>query len=244
MDHPIVSILYLDRFHLGDPLFLQALGRAVARSTTQGFRPLLVHGQGEYVQRRLEGEGLFLSAHRDVFTGETEVQRRLIGTIHRDLNRWLVGILTEAAVPAVGFLGSDRRMLTLEKGEVGVGRVNWLEDVVERGVVPVIGAAAKTESGEASAVDPVKVIRALAQHFGEKVEVVTFTTNNLGGVMRGRDSIPQMSLEDVHQQDVLPDPEGVEILVLAGARVLLTNTVRYPGGSDARGTWVLQEGAK
>lgn len=236
MTSPNISILYLDRYHLGDSLFLQALGRAVARGSGAGLRPLLVHGQGEHVQRKLEGEGIFIEAERDVFQGKTGVEQHIIETAHRDLNRRLVGLLTEAIVPAVGFMGSDRDLLRTDGQRVTTGSMEWLDDVLERRVVPVIGATAREDGGGATAIDPVEAITAFANHVGVSVEVVMFTTNNLGGIMRGSEPIAEISINEAVNLDAVPDPKGAEMLVFAGASVLLTNTVRFPQQDSIRGT--------
>lgn len=238
MQAPIVSLLYLDRFHLGDPLFLQALGRALARRGDMNLRPILVHGQGEFVQRRLESEGIFLRMHRGVYAATTAEEERLIDTSTRDLNRWLTGLLTEAVVPAVGFMGADRDLLRREGEAIRVGRVEWVAQLLGQEVVPVIASTARGDDGSTVAVDPVEALAALLGYFGEAAEVVSFTTNNLGGVMQGRDPIVALPLEDVIGRNVLADPEGVEVLVNAGARLLITNTVRYATGTAVRGTWV------
>lgn len=240
MDGAVVSLLYLDRFHLGDPLFLQALGRALARRDPKQLRPIIVHGQGEYVQRRLESEGLFLEMHRDVHVATTTEEARLIQTALRDLNRWLVGLLTEAVVPAVGFMGSDRGLLLQDDDRITVGRISWVERLLEEAVVPVIAATAAGPEGAVDPVDSPRLVQALNAHFGEKSEVVMFTTNNLGGIMSGRDPVSRLALQEVVSRGVLADPEAAETLVFSGARLLVTNTVRYPLTSGVRGTWVAQ----
>lgn len=238
MDAPTISLLYLDRYHLGDPLFLQALGQAVARSSSAGLRPILVHGQGDEAQTKLEGQGIFIEPVRDVYHGKSDVENYIIEMAHRELNRRLVGILTEAAVPAVGFMGSDRGLIRADSRRVRIGTMKWLNDILARNVVPVIGTETRQEEGRSRGVDPVQVVSAFADVVKSPFEIVMFTTNNLGGIMKGRDPVGRIDVRDAIEEAVIADTEGAEMLVLAGYPVLLTNTVRYPGHSQARGTWL------
>ncbi len=239
MKAPVVSLLYLDRYHLGDPLFLQALGQSIARTVDTSLRPIIIHGQGDEAQKRLEGQGIFIEAERDVYTGKTEVERHIIETAHRELNRRLVSLLTESIVPAVGFMGADRNLVRVMDEQVRMGGgLTWLRDILDRRVVPVIGTTARDDTGEVHAVDPVALLRAFADDVKSAIEIVMFTTNNLGGIMRGRDPIDRISVNKALEGDVIADRYAAETLVLSGHPVLLTNTVRYPGPSGPRGTWL------
>ena len=52
----MIHILYLDDFHLGDPMFLGRLGRGISRS---GLKLAVVHSPREIIEREMESLGIF-----------------------------------------------------------------------------------------------------------------------------------------------------------------------------------------
>ena len=105
MPEPIY-LIYLDLYHLDDLLFLPSLARMMGRQR----RPscLLVHGAGEQAERLLEAEGLFPERKEGLVQVSTAAEAALVERAARQVNRRIVGALTEEGVPAVGVQGIDR----------------------------------------------------------------------------------------------------------------------------------------
>src|SRR5690606_20558615 len=163
-DSPIL-LVYLDRYHLGDPLFLQRFAPVVRAH--EG--PLVVlHGAGEAAERALEAEGRLVARAGGVLQVEDEAGRALVERSARDLNRHVVHALNEAGVAALRLTGMDRGLLRVtEGGEVAVGRVGWLRTLVLQGAVPAVALLAEGAGG-AFEVSPDRAVAALAEAFGEE----------------------------------------------------------------------------
>jgi isopentenyl phosphate kinase len=168
--HPLLSVLlvYLDPYHLGDPLFLQRFAPVV--KAHEG--PLvLVHGSGEAAEQMLEAQGRFVERVNGVLRVD-ETDRPLVERAARDLNRRIVEALGDAGVPAVRVAGSDRGLLRRTKeGHVEAGRADWLRTLIRQQVVPVVAALASDADGGIAEVAPGDVLAALARVLAEYVEV-------------------------------------------------------------------------
>ena len=159
-------ILYIDRYHLSDVLFL----RAVAQSL--GMRPgkepcLIVHGSGEDVERKFEAEALFPERVGGIIRpgGPQEVQ--LFERGMRDTARKIVGLLTDSIVPSVALAGQDRGLLTLdERGQLRVNAADWFSQLLDQGVVPVVSAMAAGETPrDLFEIEPVSILSSMAGAF-------------------------------------------------------------------------------
>lgn len=131
-------VLLLDPYHLGDPLFLPGFARDVM---ARGAGLVIVHGTGERGERALESLGVTPSRVGGVWEATTTEQQEVLERTGRDLNREIAHELNEAGVATIRVLGADRGLLKRgADGRLGVGRVGWLEEVVQKGVVPVVAA--------------------------------------------------------------------------------------------------------
>ncbi|RMH60596.1 MAG: acetylglutamate kinase, partial [Bacteroidetes bacterium] len=132
-------VLYLDAYHLGDPLFLQGLARWVAQAGPQRPPLWLVHGSGERAERLLEAQGLFPERSGGVWAVTRPEERALVERALRETNRTIVATLTDAVVPAVGIHGVDRNLMRRQAdGTVVIGRIGWVRELARQRVVPVL----------------------------------------------------------------------------------------------------------
>lgn len=156
-------LLYLDRYHQGDPLFLKELAQRFSRKPSGKPPALILHTSGEKLERSLEAEGYFPERQRGVIQTETPEQKALAERAAREANQELVGVLTDALVTAVGLQGADRGLLRrTETGKVGAGGLGWVEDLIKMRVLPVVSALAE-ESGRVEEVPPAEAAVALAE---------------------------------------------------------------------------------
>lgn len=240
---PAYHLLYLDRYHLGDPLFLQSLARALAGAGPGQPGTVLVHGSGEEAERLLEAEGLFLEREDGILQVSSAGEAALVQRAVRQLNRTLVALFTDAAVATVGLMGTDRRLLEVQPdGALTVHGAGWLKGLLDRRVVPIVGALAREAGqGRIGEVATDAAVAAIGQAMGpEDVRVVVFTRSNLPGIMEGRATVPEVSIEDVQDDRIVPEPDAVRRVLSAGLSVLLTNTARLVGASGAAGTRVVR----
>lgn len=162
-DSPLL-LVYLDRYHLGDPLFLQRFAPAVKAHEGP---LLLLHGAGEAAERALEAEGRFVERAGGVLQVEDAAGRARVERAARDLNRHVVHALNDAGASAVRLTGTDRGLLKVVDGEVVAGRVGWLRALADQGVVPVLALLAEA-GGVAVEVDPGRALAVLAAAFGRE----------------------------------------------------------------------------
>lgn len=233
MSHPHQYILYLDDYHASDPLFLQSLGRALARQVWQQ-GPIVVHGSGEAGERMLEASGIFRERRNGVLAVQSAQEAALVEQGIRRLNQKIVEIFTDAIVSTVGILGTQRRALVvLEDGSLRTDGT-WIHRLAEKGIVTVLGAFAQREADDATGEIPVwDAVEALARSFaGATPEIVFFTSTNLPGVMRGGAPIPELDATDGLLDSSVGDKAAMQRISRAGFSVLLTNTTRFadPGG--------------
>lgn len=165
-----MHVLYLDRYHLGDPLFLTRLAQAV-RQRSEGL--VLVHGAAEAGERALEAEGTFPEWRGGVLAVETAAQRATVERAARTLNRQIAAALTEAGVPAFRADGASRGLLRVTGAGVEVGPAGWVGALAEQGAVPVVAALVPGEGGAAREVDPLRVAVALAGALGATAVVLS-----------------------------------------------------------------------
>ena len=197
-------LLYLDDYHLGDPLFLNRL----ARDAKAYAGPLLlVHGSGDDLERALEAEGEVPERVEGRVQSTTEAGRRLVERTIRDLNRRVVHALNDAGVAALRLVGSDRGLLTMHSGGiVEAGKVGWLTALMLQRVVPVIGLLVAREEGEIEA-EPAPAIAALARAIQGEVEGRDVEV----GVLL-RQSVPEGGVGGVLAQPERLDPDVARIL--------------------------------
>ncbi|MEP0546116.1 MAG: acetylglutamate kinase [Rhodothermales bacterium] len=215
-------VLYLDRYHLGDPLFLTGFARDVQHL---GAPCVLVHGAGEAAERALEAQGRFPTFDGGVLRVESTEDRRIVARAARELNRQIVHTLNEAGVAAVGIEASGRGLLQRAEGGILAKKVTWLRDLVAQGAVPVVTALLPGPSGEAEEVNGGAVAGALALALTDSgmPAVATFLTKNgQNGLYSGDRRIDEAAMDAV-TEGVVPEPEALRDGHAAGAEVTITS---------------------
>ena len=122
-----------------DLLFWEQLGRSI--TATADAPIVLLHGPGEMTGRALEGDGHSLE---DV--GRDARKDASILAAFRSENRRAATLLTDQGVPAVGFLGTDRKMISGAPEAPSV-RAELIGKTAATGAVPLLGAVAQGASG-------------------------------------------------------------------------------------------------
>ena len=233
-------LLYLDDYHLNDLLYVPSLAQQMGRMRRARPACLFVHGSGEQAERLLEAEGLFPEREDGFVQARTPEEAALIEQALRQVNRRVVGALTEEGVHAVGFQGADRGLLRVdEDGTVKTGRVAWLKELVEKRAVPVVSALAQGPEGEAArAVRVPAATVALAHALGAgDLVVVFFTRTNQPGVLEGERPLHTLAL-DALPGALLPDVEAVRAVVSAGVPALLTSVRGLFSADEPQGAMI------
>lgn len=230
-------LVYLDRHHLGDDLFLKSLAQHFSEGTSGEPACLLVHGSGEKVERTLEAKGYFPERTEGVLDVEGEEQRRLVERAVRETNQEIVAALTDEVVSSVGIQGVDRNLLGFDAdGTVTATNVGWLAALIKQRIVPVVSALVEAEEG-AREVWAADVGVALAEALAASFDPVAcaLTTTDHPGLLDATGSLDEVSLEAVSEDDV-PDYAAVQRMHEAGLPILLTNLQGLLGGSSLQGT--------
>lgn len=233
-------LLYLDRHHLGDDIFMNDLAQRLHQAPPGEPLCLLVHGSGEKVERTLEHQGFFPERTGGVLDVEAPEQVRLVERGMREANRKLVATLTDEVVPAVGIQGVDRNLLQWNAGVVTAPRVGWVEALVKQRVVPVISALVEhPEDGRVREVSAADAAVALAKAFEVVAPVVVFFTTSsrpgLAGTTEMKEAIP---LDALPEKGPLPEPDAVRHVVRAGVPGLLTSLGGLFAENGPSGTWI------
>lgn len=230
-------LVYLDRHHLGDALFLKSLAQHFAEGASGEPACVLVHGSGEKVERTLESQGYFPERSGGVLQIEGEEQRRLVERAVRETNQEIVAALTDEVVSTVGIQGVDRNLLRRgADGEVQVQNVGWVTALVKQRVLPVVSALVEDGDGTTQEVDAAEAVGALAEAFEASFDPVAcaLTTTDQPGLLTAegvRDEAPIDALGDE-----VPDPPAVRRLHEAGVPVLVTNLQGLLAGDEPTGT--------
>lgn len=230
-------IVYLDRHHLGDELFLKSLAQHFSEAKSGEPPCLLVHGSGEKVERTLESKGYFPERTEGTLDLETEEQRRLVERAVRETNQELVAALTDEVVSTVGIQGVDRDLLGLsDDGHVTASNTGWLAALIKQRVVPVVSALVEdgSETREVWAADvAVALAEALSDAFDPVVSV--FAKADHPGLMDATGHVDELSVEALSDQDVAA-PDAVRHMHAAGVPVLITNAQGLLAGEAPKGT--------
>jgi acetylglutamate kinase len=231
-------IVYLDRHHLGDSLFLKSLAQHLAEGASGEPPCVLVHGSGEKVERTLEAQGYFPERSGGVLDVETEEQRQLVERAVRETNQEIVAALTDEVVSTVGIQGVDRNLLEPSEGAVQAPNVGWVTALIKQRVLPVVSALVQDEAVTRE-VDAAEAIVALARAFEASFDPVAcvLTTTDQPGIM-GADGIQERASIEAVTENEVPDPSAVRRLHEAGVPVLLTNLQGLLGEDEPQGTRV------
>ncbi|HET6569153.1 MAG TPA: hypothetical protein VFG50_14395 [Rhodothermales bacterium] len=241
-DQRQLYILYIDRYHLDDSLFLQALARMLAVAGLSRPACLLVHGSGEQAERRLEGEGFDVKREGRVLVAGTAAEQAIVERAVRESNQRLVSVLTNSVVHAVGLQGADRGLVQVhEDGAIGVGKVGWIRDLAQKRAVPVISASSRIrETGAVVEADAAEVAVRLAETCGrDEATVVFFTKGGKPGIPQGEGTAEEAGLSALEGTDLLPDLDALVYAVEAGVRVLLSGVPGFMTARGAAGTQIV-----
>ena len=197
-----MTVVYLDAYHLGDPLFIPGLARDLA---ARGAGLVLVHGSGERGERALESLGRLPQATDGVWQTDDEAGRAAVERATRELNREIVHELNEQGVASVRALAADRGLVKLAGDTVEAGRTGWLGDLVRQGVSVVVGSLVLRD-GTLDEADAAATAAALAASLGGSV--LALSTRSVEAPLDAR----QLT-------GVVPEPEAVQRLVAAGGAV-------------------------
>ncbi len=213
-------VFYLDRYHLGDPLFLSGFARDVLGLDAPC---LIVHGAGEAAERALEARGQVARWEEGVLVAETGEERALVARAARDLNRRIAHALNDAGVASVPLEAGGRGLVAATETGLEVAKAGWLHDLVARRAVPVVAALVAAGARGVREVNGGAVAGALARAWGEgeRRAIVMFLGRKRVLTEDDRDSgTGWISLGDV-PGDALPEPDAVRAALGAGAEVRL-----------------------
>jgi len=230
-------LVYLDRHHLGDSLFLKSLAQHFAEGASGEPPCILVHGSGEKVERTLESQGYFPERIDGILDVETQEQRQLVERAVRETNQEIVAALTDEVVSTVGIQGVDRNLLGRgEEGTVQATNVGWVTALIRQRVLPVVSALIE-EKGKTREVGAAAAIIALARALEASFDPVAcaLTTTDQAGLM-DVSGIQEQATVDAVTDDEVPDPEAVHRMHNAGVSVFLTNLQGLLGSGEPQGT--------
>ena len=195
-------VLYLDPYHLGDPLFLTGLARDLAArgQQTRGAGVVVVHGSGERGERALEGLGRLPTSRDGVWDTEDAEGAGAVERATRDFGREVVHAINEAGVAVVRMTAGDRGLVRREDGRLEVGQHGWLADLVAQGVTVVV-TTLLADGTEADAAETAGRLAAALD-----VPVLALST---------RAGTPEQAVEG------LPDRDAVRRALKTGAEVRL-----------------------
>lgn len=200
-------VIYLDRYHLGDPLFLNRLARDVLALPAP---KVLVHGAGEDAERALESEGLVPGWRHGVLSVSGEAQAQIVEHAARNLNRRIVNVLNDAGVASVRLDGASRGLFVAD-GPAGARAhaAEWLAPLVASGAVPVVAALAPGGEGPMRQVNGGAAAAALAAVLPD-ARVVFFAR---GGAPAGEPTMADLA-----------EPESAEAALASGAEVYVAGS--------------------
>ncbi|MFB6231172.1 MAG: acetylglutamate kinase [Salinibacter sp.] len=237
---PTLYLVYLDRHHLGDALFLKSMAQHFSQSGSEAPFTLLVHGSGEKVERTLEAQGYFPERTGGVLDVETDEQRRLVERAVREVNQDLVATLTDEVVSTVGIQGVDRGLLQMEEdGALQASDAGWVSALIKQHVVPVVSALVENpDTGKVHEVQTAKAVEALAQTVEASFSPVAcmFTTAEESGLHDGTGGVLDEVSADAITGEHVPNPEAARELRNAGLPVLITSPQGLLTGNGPRGT--------
>jgi acetylglutamate kinase len=234
-------LVYLDRHHLGDDLFLKSLAQQLSEAGTEALPCLLVHGSGEKVERTLEARGHFPERTDGVLDVETEDQRKLVERAVREVNQEIVAILTDEVVSTVGIQGVDRGLFHMPaSGEpLRADNAGWISALVKQHVVPVVSALVEApDTGAVREVGTGEAVRALAQALTASFEPVAcvLSTADAPGLPDGDGGMQAEAGIDALDDGPVPEPAAARRLVEAGVPVMVTSLSGLFGGPTPTGT--------
>lgn len=229
-----IYLLYLDDYHAGDAIFVRSLSQSLARTERPKF--LIVHGSGVFGVQALEGHGFFRERKDGVLPVATAEEHALVERAIRHVNRKITGVLTDAVVSSVGVIGSERGLLVASGASLPDVRADWLEALVDSGVVPVVASyASEAGTGRTGEVALCQSVAALVKGLSSSATVVAFSKTKLPGVMRGGTPAHDIRIDELDER-LVDDRPGLLYLASLKIPVLLTNATRVADEGGPTGT--------
>lgn len=228
-------VVYIDKYHLGDVLFLRALGVTLAGMAKERRPVVVLHGPGEFTERALEAEGVFLDGGDVAALNDAQHRDSALRAI-RELNQRLVNIFTEALAPAISIDPSTQRLLVEAGGRVERRRHGWLEGLTSMPSIPVMSSTASSDSGPSIAEDGQVIGSFLTDE--PVVTPILFTKTSLPGIMAGKEPVTIIAPDDPRIGESITRTEVLEMLTLARSNFLITNASGPGAPGRPRGTTV------
>jgi acetylglutamate kinase len=235
-------ILLLSPHQVDDVLFVQALARTLGKGSGGAPPMMIVHGSGEAAERRLEGEGLYAVRLDGKLVVRSPQEAQWVEQAVRESNRKLVSVLNDAVVHAVGFQGTDRRLLRVEEnGTVTAPGAGWVLDLAFKGAVPVIaGVVFDRPAGFTREVGPAETAVALGKHYaGQEVTIVFFSTPNSMSKPGEQGLQPEVTVEQVEALGSVQDAGSLHRVVTSGLPVMVAGVTSFLTPEGASGTRVV-----
>lgn len=223
----MTTLLFLDDYHVGDPLFLADLGRRLLTLGPAG-RTLIVHRAGEGVERELEGS-------------DPADRKEIIERAIRHVNQGITRRLIEEGVPAVSVQGSDRSLFR-HGDELSIGKADWLIQIIETGAVAVISPLATSDSGVDEA-DPVECAVQVARLVSVrgKVHCAVFCSNRKAGLFKDKIRLETVEVSDLDEYTKTIDHGAAARLAQVADRLVATNSVSLAKGPILEGTQIVTD---
>lgn len=219
----MTSLLFIDDFHAGDPLFLADLGRRLLQRKGNG-GIVVFHDAKEDVERATES----VTADQMARVSERAV---------REANQGIARRLIEEGVPAVSIQGSDRGLLQLHARDVksslrsgldtGLNAENadWLLRMISLRSIPVVSQLVSGADGSVVA-DAGQCAAALAVALAEHdaVECVLFNQNRKRTLYRDGTPVESVSIAGLAEFEVLLPVSAARHLVSVSSRLVVANS--------------------
>ncbi len=235
-------LVYLDRHHLGDDLFLKSLAQHFADAGPEAPTCLLVHGSGEKVERTLEAQGYFPDRTGGVLDVESEEQRRLVERAVREVNQEIVAALTDEVVSTVGIQGVDRGLFQKEDDEpLRASNTGWVSALLKQHVLPVVSALVEApDTGDVREVPAAEAVRALCRALDASFDPVAcvLTTGETPGLPDEAGGVKDVVETGAVTDEHVSEPSVVHRLSESGLPVLVTSLQGFFRGSGPTGTRV------
>jgi hypothetical protein len=138
----MIFVVAVDRRTMEDLMAWEALARALSARPAGSGGLVLVYAPGEHAERMLEGEGHAIRGSGGLLRAVDRASAAALARAARSENRRITATLSDAGIPAVGFLGGDRGLLRAAAVPA------WLAGAIRAGSVPVV---ASVDAGEEAA---------------------------------------------------------------------------------------------
>lgn len=198
------SLIKIGGSFAADETQLSALCRALATATSQGLKPVLVHGGGKDINENialLSEQPHFIQGMR--VTSEP-VLKMVEMTLSGHMNKKLVKLLASAGAGAVGIAGTDGGLFLAEKlqGEVDLGLVGEVKtvqpklvaDLLSLNWIPVVSPLAHSTEGKTYNINADLAASALANAL--LVEKLIFVSD-VPGVMKDGEVLPTLNEDQI-----------------------------------------------